>query len=155
MTTLLSLAGILIAAALQARLPTLWWLGGIRLEFLPALVAYATLTIARHRAILLALMAGMMQDALSAAPFGISVLAYGMVALVVTGMRDALDRDLPLVQMGTGALASAAMALCATAAIGISVGAVFKMVLVASLSGVITVLLFFALDYARTVWGLA
>jgi len=155
MNTLIAFTGILVAAALQARLPTFWWLGGIRLEILPALVAYATLTVPRHRAVLFALVAGMTQDALSAAPFGISVLAYGTVALLITGMRDALDRDLPVVQMGAGALASTAMALAATVAVGISVGAVFKMALVASLSGVITVLLFFALDYARTVWGRA
>ncbi|HUI07189.1 MAG TPA: rod shape-determining protein MreD [Verrucomicrobiae bacterium] len=153
MSTLIAITGILVAGALQARLPTFWWLGGIRLEFLPALVAYATLTIPRHRAVLFALVAGLTQDALSAAPFGISVLAYGTVALLITGMRDALDRDLPLVQMGAGALASAAMALAATIAVGVSIGAVFKLVLVASLSGAITVLLFFAVDYVRMVWG--
>ena len=155
MTTLLAIVGMMFAAALQARLPSIWWLGQIRLEFLPALVAYATLTVSRPRAILFALTAGLTQDALSAAPFGLSALAYGSVALLITGMRDALDRDLPWVQLGTGALASTAVALTASFVVGISFGAVFKMTLVASLSGTITVLMFFALDYARTVWGYA
>ncbi len=155
MTTLIAISGILIAAAVQARLPTCWWLGGVRLEFLPALVAYAMLTIPRHRAIMFALVAGMTQEALSAGPFGISALAYGMLAWLITGMRDALDRDLPWVQMGAGALASIAVAVVATFVVGVSVGAVFKMAFVASLSGLITVLLFFALDYARMVWGRA
>ena len=153
MTTLIAIAGILITAALQARLPTFSWLGGVRVEFLPALVAYTTLTIPRHWAVLFALTAGMTQDALSAAPFGISALAYGMMALLITGMRDALDRDLPWVQMGAGALASTAVAVVAIFVVGVSGGMIFKMILVASLSGVITALLFFALDYARTVGG--
>jgi len=152
MNVLIAIAGIMLAAALQARLPTWWWLGGVRLEFLPALVAYAMLTISRHRAILFALAAGLTQDALSAAPFGISALAYGMLACLITGMRDALDRDLPWVQMGAGALASIAVAVVASFVVGVSAGAVFRMAIVASLSGVVTVLLFFALDYARMVW---
>ena len=155
MNALIAIAGMMFAAALQARLPTFSWLGGVRLEFLPALVAYATLTIPRHRAILVALAAGLAQDALSAAPFGISALAYGMMALLTSGMRDALDRDLPWVQLGTGALASTAVAIVASFVVGVSVGTVFKMVLVASLSGVITVPLFFALDYARMAGGRA
>ena len=153
MNAFIAMTGILIAAALQAQLPTVWGLDGARLEFLPALVAYATLSIPRPRAILFALVAGMAQDALSAAPFGISALAYGLVALLITGMRDALDRDLPWVQMGAGALASTALALTASFIVGVSIGAIFKMIVVASLSGVTTVLAFFALDYARTVWG--
>ena len=154
MTILLAIMGLLFAAALQARLPSFSWLGGIRLEVVPALVAYGMLTIARHRAILLALVAGLMQDALSAAPFGISALAYGILAFLLTGMRDALDRDLPWVQLGVGALSSTAVALAASLVVGITFGAIFKMVLIASLSGAITVLLFFALDYARAVGGL-
>ena len=153
MNTLIAIAGILIAAALQARMPTLWWLGGVRLEFLPALVAYASLTMPRRRAVALALMAGMMQDALSAAPFGVSALAYGISALLMTGLSDALDRDMPWVQLGAGALTSAAAAVVAFFVIGISFGAVFKMVVVASISGIIAVMLFFVLDYTRLAWG--
>ena len=153
MTTLIAIAGILIAAALQARMPTLWWLGGVRLEFLPALVAYASLTMPRRRAVALALVAGVMQDALSAAPFGVSALACGISALLMTGLRDALDRDLPWVQLGAGALTSAAAAVVAFFVIGVSFGAVFKMVVVASISGIIAVMLFFVLDYTRMAWG--
>jgi rod shape-determining protein MreD len=153
MNTLIAIAGILIAAALQARMPTLWWLGGVRLEFLPALVAYASLTMPRRRAVAVALVAGMMQDALSAAPFGLSALAYGISALLMTGLRDALDRDMPWVQLGAGALPSAAAAVVAFFVIGVSFGAVFKMVVVASISGIIAGILFFILDYTRLAWG--
>jgi len=58
----------LIAAALQARVPILWLFGGLRIEFLPALVAYTALTMPRGTAIAVALVAGFTQDALSAAP---------------------------------------------------------------------------------------
>jgi rod shape-determining protein MreD len=153
MTTLLAITGILLAAAMQARLPSVSWFGGVRFEFLPALVAYAALTIPRRRAILFALVAGLAQDALSAAPFGISALAYGIVAFLVAGMRDALDRDLPWVQLGVGALASTVGAIVAICVTGVSVGAVVKMALVAALSGLIAVVAFFAVDAARTVWG--
>ena len=153
MNLLIAIIGILIAVALQARMPTLWWLGGVRLELLPALVAYASLTMARRRAVVLALIAGMVQDALSAAPFGVSAVAYGASALLMTSLRDALDRDLPWVQLGAGALTSAAAAVVAFFVVGVSFGAVFKMVVVASISGIIAVMLFFVLDYARLAWG--
>ena len=153
MNTLIAIAGILIAAALQARMPTLWWLGGVRLEFLPAFVAYASLTMPRRRAVALALMAGMMQDALSAAPFGVSALAFGISALLMTGLRDALDRDLPWVQLGVGALTSAAASIVAFLVVGISFSVVFKMAVVAFISGLIAVMLYFVLDYTRMAWG--
>lgn len=153
MSAFLATAGILIVAALQTRLPTLWWLGGVRIEFLPAVVAYLSLTAPRGRAIALALVAGLMQDALSAAPFGVSALAYGISAVLMTNLREILDRDLPWVQLGAGALTSMAVAVVAFFAVGISFGMVFKMALVASISGIVTVLLFFVLDYTQMVWG--
>ena len=68
MNTLIAIAGILIAVALQAHLPTLRWLGGGHVELLPALVVYAASTMHRRRALALALVAGLTQDALSVAP---------------------------------------------------------------------------------------
>jgi len=153
MNTLIAIAGILIAAALQARMPSLWWLGGVRVEFLPALVAYVSLTMHRGRALALALVAGMAQDALSAAPFGITALAYGIAAVWMTSLRDVLDRDLPWVQLGSGALTSVGAAVVAFFVVGASVGAVFKLCVIASITGMLTVILFFALDYSRMAWG--
>jgi cell shape-determining protein MreD len=101
----------------------------------------------------LAFAAGLMQDALSAAPFGVSALAYGVAAVLMTSLREALDRDLPWIQLGAGALASIAASIIPMFMVGISFGAVVKMLLVASISGAFTVMLFFALDYSRMVWG--
>lgn len=153
MTTLIAIAGILIAAALQAHMPTLWWLGGVHAELLPALVVYAALTMHRGRALLLALVAGMTQDALSAAPFGISALAYGIAAIVITSLREALDRDLAWMQWSAGGLTSVTASVIAFFAIGLSFGNVLKMLVVASVAGMATVVLFFVLDFARMAWG--
>ena len=153
MNTLIAIAGILIAVALQARMPTLSWLGGVRMEFLPALVAYVALTMHRRRALVLALVAGLAQDALSAAPFGISALAYGISTIVATSLRGALDRDLPWVQWSAGASTSITASVIAFFAVGLSFGSLPKMLVVASISGAVTVVLFFAIDYARMARG--
>jgi rod shape-determining protein MreD len=153
MSTLIAIAGILITAALQVRMPTFWVFGGMRIEFLPALVTYAALTMHRGRAIAIAIFAGLMQDALSARPFGLSALAYGISAILMTTLREVLDRDLPWMQMSAGVATSAAVAVVAFFAVGISLASVFKMALVSSISGMVTVILFFVLDYARMIWG--
>ena len=133
-----------LLVTLQVRLPTLF---GLRIEFLPALVAYGALTFRRGNALLLALVAGFTQDALSAAPFGITALGYGVSALLVTALRDVLDRDIVPLQFAAGALVSAAAAIAAFFVVGFS----FKVVPVACLAGVITPLFFFAADYTRYV----
>jgi len=149
MNTLIFTTMLLIAAALQARLPTMWWLGGLRLELLPALVAYGALTFRRSGLLLLALCAGFMQDSLSAAPFGMTALIYGIVAIVMTGMRETFDRELPWVQIGAGALTATATSAAACVVFGFSAGAVFKILLIAAMSGLITPVIFLAVDYAR------
>jgi rod shape-determining protein MreD len=153
MDMLIAIVGIFAAGALQARLPALRWMGDVRVEFLPAVVVYVALTMRRRGALALALIAGLMQDAFSAAPFGISALAYGICAILMTSLREALDRDLPWVQFSAGVLTSMAVAILASFVISISVGTVFKMIVVASLSGVLTVMSFFVFDYARMTWG--
>ena len=153
MSALIAIAGILITAALQTRLPTLWWLGGVRWNFCPAAVTYAALTMHRGRAIAIAILAGLMQDALSAAPFGLSALAYGISAVFMTSLREVLDRDLPWMQMGAGVLTSVALPWSLSSRSAYPSAPIFKMCWLASITGMVTVLLFFALDYSRMVWG--
>jgi rod shape-determining protein MreD len=142
MNLLLITTTLLGLTTLQARLPELF---GLRLEFLPALVAYGALTFRRGNALWLALIAGGMQDALSAAPFGITALAYGAATLVLAGLRDVLDRDLPPLQFVAGALVSATAAIAAGCVLGFS----WKIIPVAGTTGLITPLFFFATDYTR------
>jgi rod shape-determining protein MreD len=127
----------------------MWWLGGLRLELLPALVAYGALTLRRSGALLLALCAGFMQDSLSAAPFGMTALIYGIVAIVMTGMRETFDHELPWVRIGAGALTATATSVATCVVLGFSAGAVFKILLIAAMSGLITPVIFLAVDYAR------
>ncbi len=150
MNALLITVTVLLFTALQSRLPTLWWLGGLRIELLPALVAYGALSLRRGSAITLAIATGFAQDAFSTAPFGLSALAYGIATALLTEMREALDRELPRVQMGAGALAAAASSITACAVVGFSIGAFVKILVLAFLSAVIAPFLFFAMDRTRT-----
>ena len=137
---------LLILATLEARLPTFLHL---RIELLPALVAYGGLTLQPGAALVLALAAGFTQDALSASPFGLTALVYGIAATMLSSVREAFDRELPWVQMGAGALTSAGVSFAACCVVGFGFGALIKFLLLAVLSAVITPLLFFVLDYAR------
>jgi rod shape-determining protein MreD len=147
MSFLIFTISTLLLATIQADLPTLGWLGGLRVEFLPALVAYGALTLPRGGALLLALCVGFAQDSLSAAPFGISALSYGITATILSSVRETFDRDLPWVQMSAGALTSAAASFAALCVIGFSIGGLVKLSLLAGLSAVVTVVLSLATDY--------
>jgi len=151
MNFLIVTTSLLILAALQARLPTVHWLGGVRIEFLPALVVYGGLTFRRGASLALALGAGFMQDALSAGPFGLTALAYGIAAIILASVRTVLDRDLPWVQMGAGALTSAGVSFAACCVVGLSFVAFIKLLLLAIISAVVAPLLFLGLDAVRYV----
>ena len=135
MNFLLAIATILLAGAVQAQLPTIL---GLRLELLPAIVVYSALTFRHSRAIALAIIAGFVQDSLSGAPFGLTAIAYGGVAGLITSLRDVLDRDLPWVHMGAGAVASATASLAALCVVGFSFGGIGKLLLLAIIAGVVT-----------------
>ncbi len=140
-----------LTAALQAALPSAWWLGGLRLELLPALVACGVLMLSRYpvSALALAIMAGLAQDALSATPFGLTALAYGSAAVVILLLDEILDPELPWVQMTAGAIASATAAAAACASLGFSAGTVGKLVVLALISAVITPLAYMLLALFR------
>jgi rod shape-determining protein MreD len=148
MNFLLLSASTLLLAALQARLPTAWWLGGVRFEFLPALVAYGALTF-RHRrwALALAVAAGLLQDALSAGPFGNTGAAYALVTFALVALARTFDRERLWMQMLSGAIASVAASLAAVAVVGFH-GAAPKILLLAALSAVVTPFVFFVVERA-------
>jgi rod shape-determining protein MreD len=147
MNALITITGILLVTAAQSRLPTMWWLGGVRIELLPAFVVYGAFTMRRGAAIWLAITAGLAHDALSAAPFGLTAVAYGIAAILMTGMQEALDRDQPWLQMSCAALTTTLAAVAASFVVGITVGTVFKLALIAAISAAIAPLVFFALDF--------
>lgn len=149
MNVILMIVAAIILAAIQTRLPTLSWLGGLRLELMPAVVVYASLSLRRGPAIWCAIIAGCVQDSLSAAPFGITALAYGAAAVIITMMGDVLDREEPRVVIGAGALTAALASFAACCVVGFSLGAVMKLVALAGLSAVITPILFYSTDFIR------
>ncbi len=143
------LTAILLCASVQAMAPTAWWAGGLRLELMPSLVAFGTLTLPTARArIGFAMAAGLAQDAFSAAtPYGISALAYGLAAFGLTRWERWLDRDLPWIQSGAAAFASVAAGAVAILARGwISAGTVPKLVLVGFLNLLIAPFVFAGLN---------
>ena len=150
MNFLLLTTMLFLSAALQARLPTLWWLGGLRLEFLPSLVAYGALTFHHRRwALTLAIVAGLFQDALSAGLFGGSALAYAGATLVLTALARNFDRDTFWMQLLAGALASIGASLAAVCVVGIHAGALGKLLLLAMISAAVTPPIFLLLDSLR------
>jgi len=143
MNTLFVLVLIPVLAGVQARLPAF---AGIRLELLPALVAYLALTFKHGRAIFCAFAAGCLQDALSAGPFGVTAFAYAIAAWVIASLGSVLDRNLPFVPLLAGIVASMAGAIGAFCIIGFT-GAVFlKMIGVALVAGLLTIPVFLVVD---------
>lgn len=143
MNILLVLALMLVLAGVQARLPAL---AGIRLEFLPALVAYSALTFKQGRAILCAFAAGCLHDALSAGPFGVTACAYALAAWGIAALGTVLDRNLPFVPLLAGSLAAVAGALGAFCIIGVTGAALLKLTGIALMAGLITIPVFFVAD---------
>jgi hypothetical protein len=82
----------------------------------------------------------------------LTALVYGVAALILNGLYDVLDRDLPWVQMGSGAAVAGALSVVACFSAGVTLVAPIKILLLALLSAVLTPLLFFALDYLRLAW---
>lgn len=141
----------LVLAALQSVQPTWWWAGGLRVEFLPALVACASLTLGKPRtAILFAAIVGLAHDAMSAAPFGITAIGYCAAAAILAASQESLERELPWMQLGAGAFVSFCGGIVALVASGFfSIGAVMKLAVLAFLSALVTPLIFAAVDALR------
>ena len=145
MTLFILTISTLLAAAVQARLPTLWWLGGLRLELVPAAAAYMALRLPWRQAVGMSVLAGLAQDALSGAPFGVSALAYSTVAMGMNLLREIIDPDLPVVHVAAAAAMSAVGSLAAFCVVGVSFGYAVKLLLVAVLAGVAAPPVFIAL----------
>ena len=75
-------------------------------------------------------------------------LAYGAATLLVAPAGQWLDRELPWLQMGAGALCSAACSVAACVVVGLSFGAVGKILLLAFFSAIIAPFVFLAADFA-------
>ena len=94
------------AGVLQAVGPTGPWLGGVRLPLLLAVVLHYALT---HGAcattLAVAVVAGLIQDALSQTPLGLSSLVFGAAGLFVAQFRHDVFHSAALLHAWVGGLA--------------------------------------------------
>ena len=105
--TILILAGAFLAVFVEATFPLArQWLGA-QVDVLPVLMVYAALYADLAAVSLLALLGGLWFDALSANPFGASILPLFVVGFVIYLRRDLILRDLSFAQLVLGTLASA------------------------------------------------
>ncbi len=106
MQTFLLLLAAFIAVVTQSTLANLWTWGDARIEFMPALVAYASLATRWPLALWIALVGGIFQDALSANHLGVSAVALGAVATGGFFVRGRVYREQWLAQFVVGGCAS-------------------------------------------------
>jgi hypothetical protein len=105
--SILILAAAFLAVFGEAAFPLLHhWLGA-QVNLLPALMVCAALNTDIVTVSLLAVLGGLWFDALSANPFGISILPLFAVGFVIYQKRDLILRELPFAQFVLGAVASA------------------------------------------------
>ena len=81
---------------------------GTRVDLLPALMVYASLTAGPTTVALTALAGGLWLDSLSANPLGLSVLPLVAIGAVILERRELLLREQPFAQFVLGLAASAA-----------------------------------------------
>lgn len=161
--TILILATALLTVFAQA------WLGSVRdwvgaqVDLLPALMVFTALQTNLATVALLAVFGGLCFDALSANPWGISVLPLFVVGLALHARRGLILRDQPFAQFVLGAAASGVVPaltvlLLLTAGYSplVGLGTVWQLAVMAVLGGALTPLLckFFeacqhALSYRR------
>ena len=115
MTLAVMLAVLVLSAVLQAVLPPLAALGQAKLPLLLGPVIYYALTSDRPRLVQAAVLAGLLQDALSLLPLGYSALAFCLVAVTVNRFRDTVFVHAAFTHMIFGALAAAAVTLMLSA----------------------------------------
>jgi hypothetical protein len=107
LSTILVLVGAFLAVFGEATFPALRELLGAQVGLLPALMVYAALNTGIATVAALAVLGGLWFDALSANPFGVTILPLFVVGFVIYLQRELILRELPFAQFIMGAIASA------------------------------------------------
>jgi rod shape-determining protein MreD len=122
---------------------------GVRIDVLPALMVYATLTAGIPTVASLALCGGLWFDSLSANPLGTSVLPLAGIGYLISLRRDLILRDQPFAQFVIGLLASfcapaVTLLMLLTAGMNplIGWGTLWQLLVMTLLGGAMTPLLF-------------
>ncbi len=150
--TLLVFVGVLLIV-IQSTLANLFTIQGAKIELLPALVVYCSMSTSLPTALIVAFCGGLLQDVLSAGQLGLSILPLCGVALVLSYLRPLLFRKFFVVQILLGSVAalctSVWMVLCQLVSVGhgvvsdATIATIFWVVLA---SGCLTPALFRLLD---------
>lgn len=111
LNTILILALAYLAAFLEGPLALFRNLLGAQITLLPALMVYASLTSGIGTVALLAVWGGLLRDAPSENPLGVSVLPLFLIGFIILWKRDLLLREHQFAQMTLGLAAGAAFPL--------------------------------------------
>ncbi|MBM3828968.1 MAG: rod shape-determining protein MreD [Verrucomicrobia bacterium] len=85
---------------------------GAQFSLLPALMVYVALSSSLPTMAMLAVVGGLMQDAFSANPLGVTTLALSLTGFMLHRQRDLVLRDQLYAQVMTGFLASSLVPAC-------------------------------------------
>lgn len=105
------LFSLIAGAVIQSHVPGAAFLGGARVPLLLSVVIYYALTNNRGIMLLSAVLAGLLQDALSPIPPGYSAFCFGAVGMVVNRYKDDLFGDSLLTTSVIGAAAGCVVSL--------------------------------------------
>lgn len=143
----------MLLVVIQSTVANVFTIQGVKVELLPALVVYCAMSTSLPTALLVAFCGGLLQDVLSAARLGTSVLPLCGIAIVLFQMRPVLVRNFYLSQALLGAMAalftSLWMALCQMVFVGRNLIAGFTLLTifwVVVSSGLLTPFVFQGLD---------
>lgn len=111
MTFLAMLFTLVVAALLQALLPTARWTGYTPVPVLMSLVLYYALMRPRSVMLQAAIGAGLIEDSMGQMPLGYTVFSYCVLALVVESVRDTVLVRQWTTHVALGALGNLAITL--------------------------------------------
>jgi rod shape-determining protein MreD len=150
--TLLIVVAVLLVV-IQSTAANIISIQGAKLELLPALIVYCSMSSNIRTALLVAVCGGLFQDVLSAGRLGLSALPLCGIAVVFSNFRPLLFREFFVIQSLLGAMAafftSVWMVLCQLVAAGhntVSAHTIATVFWVVLGSAVVTPLLFRVLD---------
>lgn len=141
------------AIFLQARfMPMRDWLG-VQFDLAPALIVYAAARFDFGAAMVAVMALGLLMDALSANPLGVSLLAYAIVCGITLYFRELLLPESRTAQLLLGAAATAAcegvavlILYLAGAQPLLGVGSVYHLILVSLIGGLATTIWFWLFE---------
>jgi cell shape-determining protein MreD len=153
---LLLLAAAFAVVLVQSAFDLTRWLCGAQLNLLPALMVYAALTCELPALVIVALLAGLLFDSVSANPLGTMVAALFLPAWFIYLKRGLILRELPFARFVLGLAATGAtpliallILLSARAELVLGWFSLAQWAVLTVIGGLLTPLLFTALDATR------